>query len=613
MTWFLRLKLAHKLLLTFLTCSLLTAAVGLYGLWRVTDLGRMLDNTYTDMVLPAQDVSEAAARLSAHSRAYVRLPALKDPAEVKDAVGRAKVHLDKFHKAIEAYRATSMSAKEKELLAQLEAQLPNYLAQNDKVADLAISGNSEAAAALSNGDARKAINNVEALFTSLIEELASQAKATNADGARALENARLVLLGVIAASVVMAIALGMMVTRVISRQLGGEPSEAAALMRRVADGDLSADIRLRSGDDSSMLYAARQMVGRLTQVIEGQRKVVEAANRGDFAARIDTTGLQGFQKEMGDGLNALVTTTGGSIQDVVRVMGALSGGDLAQTIDKPYLGAFGEMKTYVNDTVARLSQVVAEVNSGAEALASASEEVSATAQSLSQASSEQAAGVEETSASMEQMTASISQNTENAKITDGMATKAAAEASEGGEAVKATVAAMMPIFCAICFIATTVARTASPPSLASLAALVAMPSVTFAFSVFCAIEAVICSIDALVSSTPAACSLEACDKDCAVALTSSDAPASDSAPPFTSATTCESFAIMFCIAISSCPVSSRPRASICTVRSPSARRFAASTATPSGRVTLRVSSQAVKAPRAKASEPSSIISLRAWA
>jgi methyl-accepting chemotaxis protein len=92
-----------------------------------------------------------------------------------------------------------------------------------------------------------------------------------------------------------------------------------------------------------------------------------------------------------------------------------------------------------------LTHVIVEVRANAESLASASAEVSATAQALSQASSEQAAGVEETSASIEQMTASITQNTENAKVTDGMATKAAKEATEGGEAVKATVAAMKQI------------------------------------------------------------------------------------------------------------------------------------------------------------------------
>jgi len=95
--------------------------------------------------------------------------------------------------------------------------------------------------------------------------------------------------------------------------------------------------------------------------------------------------------------------------------------------------------------VDKLKSVVNDVNAGAQALASASEQISATAQSLSQAASEQAAGVEETSASIEQMTASIAQNTENAKTTDGMASKAASDAMEGGLAVVATVDAMKQI------------------------------------------------------------------------------------------------------------------------------------------------------------------------
>jgi methyl-accepting chemotaxis protein len=445
MNWFLRLKLSHKLLLTFLACSVLTAGVGIYSMVRLADLGRMLTQTYTETVLPAQLVSEAGARLTAHSRAYVRLPALKDAGEVKDAVERAREHMVKFHKAIEAYRKTALSDKEKELLAQLEAQLPNYLALNDKVAELAMAGKVAESAEVSNGSARKAINGEEAIVNSLIEELASQAKATNESGEHAVANARVVLLGVVAASVMVAIALGLLVTRIVSRQLGGEPAEASELLRRVADGDLSAQIQLRAGDSDSMLFALKQMVGRLSQVIDGQRKVVAAANRGDFEPRVELAGLRGFQQEMGEGLNLLVSTTGASVKDVVDVMLALSEGDLTRTIARQYEGAFGEMKQYVNETVAKLSTVVTEVNGGAEALASASEEVSATAQALSQASSEQAASVEETSAAIEQMTASISQNTENSKVTDGMATQAATEASEGGEAVRATVAAMKQI------------------------------------------------------------------------------------------------------------------------------------------------------------------------
>jgi methyl-accepting chemotaxis protein len=93
----------------------------------------------------------------------------------------------------------------------------------------------------------------------------------------------------------------------------------------------------------------------------------------------------------------------------------------------------------------QLADIIGDVRSSADALSSASEEVNATAQSLAKGASIQAASVEETSASMEEMSASISQNSENAKVTDGMAQKAARDAATGGEAVMGTVEAMQKI------------------------------------------------------------------------------------------------------------------------------------------------------------------------
>jgi methyl-accepting chemotaxis protein len=236
-----------------------------------------------------------------------------------------------------------------------------------------------------------------------------------------------------------------LVTRSLLDQLGGEPGYAASVLEAVAAGDLSVSVNVGKNDDSSMLFCVRNTIEKLKQVIAGQQRVVEAANRGEFGERVDLNGLAGFQKELGEGLNKLAETTGSSVNDVGRVMRALSEGDLTQTIDKSYEGAFGELKEYANGTVLKLSAIITEVNSAADALAGAAEQVSGTSQSLSQAASEQAAGAEETSASIEQMTASIAQNTENSKVTDAMATKAATEAEEGGEAVKATVAAMKQI------------------------------------------------------------------------------------------------------------------------------------------------------------------------
>ncbi len=143
-------------------------------------------------------------------------------------------------------------------------------------------------------------------------------------------------------------------------------------------------------------------------------------------------------------IRSLLAQLGGEPSYAAQIVEAVAGGNLALTITLKQ-GDQRSLLYSMQQMLSRLSQVVMEVNTGAEALASASEEVSATAQSLSQAASEQAAGVEETSASIEQMTASISQNTDNAKVTDAIASQASTEATEGGGAVKATVSAMKQI------------------------------------------------------------------------------------------------------------------------------------------------------------------------
>lgn len=129
----------------------------------------------------------------------------------------------------------------------------------------------------------------------------------------------------------------------------------------------------------------------------------------------------------------------------LNVSNQLAEGNLTANIEVTSKDETGQLLAAMQNMVGKLSQVVTEVRSASDSLSSASEEVSATAQSMSQATSEQAASVEETSASVEQMSASINQNTENAKVTDGMASKAAKEATEGGESVQLTVSAMKEI------------------------------------------------------------------------------------------------------------------------------------------------------------------------
>jgi methyl-accepting chemotaxis protein len=143
-------------------------------------------------------------------------------------------------------------------------------------------------------------------------------------------------------------------------------------------------------------------------------------------------------------LRSLLKQLGGEPIYVAEVVSSVAAGDLTVQVNLSPNDTTS-MLSGIKGMIAKLSEIIGEVNTASEALNNAAGQVSATAQSLSQSSSEQAASVEETTASIEQMTASISQNTENAKVTDSMATKSSVEATRGGIAVKETLEAMKSI------------------------------------------------------------------------------------------------------------------------------------------------------------------------
>ena len=173
--------------------------------------------------------------------------------------------------------------------------------------------------------------------------------------------------------------------------------------------------------------------------------VVAAAANGDFSRRLSLDGKVGFFGSLSTGMNQLMATSEQGLNDVADLLAAFAEGNLSKRIDRDYEGLFGKVKESANVTAENLTRVLGEVRAAADSLTGAANQVSSTAQSLSQAASEQAANVEETSSQIDVIAASISQNSDNARVTDSMATKASKEASDGGAAVKQTVAAMKQI------------------------------------------------------------------------------------------------------------------------------------------------------------------------
>ncbi len=173
--------------------------------------------------------------------------------------------------------------------------------------------------------------------------------------------------------------------------------------------------------------------------------LVEAAKAGDLSRRITMEDKTGMFEKLSEGINELVDVSERVVNDTQRVLGALARGELTETIEASYQGAFDQLKRDANTTVEKLTQVIGEVKAGASEIHVKAEEISQGNADLSQRTEEQASSLEETASSMEEMTATVRQNADNARQANELAVSARQQAERGGEVVGQAVVAMNAI------------------------------------------------------------------------------------------------------------------------------------------------------------------------
>lgn len=219
---------------------------------------------------------------------------------------------------------------------------------------------------------------------------------------------------------------------------------------------------------TEMLLGGRSMVINANPVIniEGQRlgsvaewrdrtlevaveqevaAIVHGAVMGDFTRRIEIQGKEGFIKQLGEGLNELLETTENGINDVVRVLDALSRSDLTQAITNDYAGSFGQLKNDANTTVEKLKGIINQLKEATDNINTGAKEIASGNNDLSHRTEEQAASLEETAASMEELTSTVQHNASNAKQASQLAVDASDIAGKGVEVVGRVVQTMEEI------------------------------------------------------------------------------------------------------------------------------------------------------------------------
>ena len=267
MQWFLQLKLATKLVMTFLIVALIAVLVGAVGISRSMMLGDMLSSSYSDNLIPVAMFGESKFQLDEHYRRMYVAMLMHDAKSREDQI---QLLADTEHKvtlAVDADKQTVTTPHERDLLGQFDTAWPIYLTSARKVVQLVRDSKEDEAFTLMRAETKPLYEKTAGIISGLNEENQKTAKDSHERGVMVVHDVTVLLISIVVVGFLLAVALGLLVTRIITRQVGGEPDAAVEALRRLADGDLSVQVHLRPGDDTSMLYSLQQTMSRLAHIM----------------------------------------------------------------------------------------------------------------------------------------------------------------------------------------------------------------------------------------------------------------------------------------------------------------------------------------------------------
>ncbi len=277
---FSRMRVARQLTVAFTFALAITALLGalaLISLAKVDTSARELSDKWLagvgHLAQARASVIELRELEIKHSRTEDRSYHTEYEEKIADAAKTVST-------ALSVYRKIAVSEEDTQLLAAVDKGWAGYQKFTQRVIALGREKKQADAADISDGAAAMALDET-------IGALGALANFNFAGGRRAAElanvtytQARSVVMGLLAAALVLVTLLATVITRGLLRQLGGEPSEAVRVARAVASGDLSTPVPVRPGDSTSLMASLQAMQGGLADAVRQVREGSESVATG---------------------------------------------------------------------------------------------------------------------------------------------------------------------------------------------------------------------------------------------------------------------------------------------------------------------------------------------
>ncbi len=111
----------------------------------------------------------------------------------------------------------------------------------------------------------------------------------------------IMIIGGLAASLIAAL-FGIWIARGVLGETGGEPVYASGVVRRVAGGDLTVEVDVKSGDSGSLLFAVRDMIRKISAIVANIRSVTESITVASHEIASGNADLSRRTEEQASGL-----------------------------------------------------------------------------------------------------------------------------------------------------------------------------------------------------------------------------------------------------------------------------------------------------------------------
>ncbi|MCW8281826.1 MULTISPECIES: methyl-accepting chemotaxis protein [Agrobacterium] len=131
-----------------------------------------------------------------------------------------------------------------------------------------------------------------------------------------------------------------------------------------------------------------------------------------------------------------------NVEKLAQCLTDLAEGDLAQSIDTPFIPSLERLRTDFNAASEKLKRAMTRVSENAGAISSGSNEIRSAADDLARRTEQQAASIEETAAALEEVTTAVGDSSRRAEEAGRIVARARDHAEHSGQVVRDAIGAM---------------------------------------------------------------------------------------------------------------------------------------------------------------------------